>query len=736
MSKKIKPKKINSKSNIFERLYFAFVVCIPFVYSEQLIDPVLLPRQLYLALFQILVIGFIYINFKKKKINLNYSIFQSTLFKVFFGFVIINFISSFWSVSQSESIYVSSKIGLLFSLFYTTTLLIIQKKLRTSFILKGILISVLITIIIVSYQSLLILKTDLNFFKNVKSITGTFANKNLLSSTLFLSIPFIYITAKLGKFWKIISISTLFFLLIVIWILQSKAVVIATLISLIIFSLFVFLFSKKSTINIAFKIGIFIGFLSIITTLTLKNKDKFSRLTSSHTAYTRLDIWKSSLEMASENLIFGVGAGNWRINLPKFGLDHFESKKVRNGLTIYQRPHNDFIGVLCETGLLGLLFYITIFSIILYYLTILIKKSNGDNNDTFFILISTIIGYLLISFVDFPMERIGSQVILILIFSITKGKYINTIKSQIIKQRISLTFGILTLLVLLSFTVSISRIKSESIVKMIQLFHKQNNFLAIKRISNKSKNIFYKIDPTSTPIDWYVGVAYFNEGNIDKAKQCFENAYKEHPYNIHVINNLASSYVNLKNNDKAIELYSSALNISPRFNEARLNLSAVYFNSGEVEKALDIINLYDPQFENPKYATFFPAIQKGNIKLYKSKKGEERKRIMNKVFNLNQEIVAKPEFIDSYGWSITLKYKPSNFLVDIYYQHENGKWINYQKNRESKYKYLNIHGNKKYKNTYRNLPPGKYNIRIKFKNDYAESDYLTTSAVIPDYING
>ena len=46
-----------------------------------------------------------------------------------------------------------------------------------------------------------------------------------------------------------------------------------------------------------------------------------------------------------------------------------------------------------------------------------------------------------------------------------------------------------------------------------------------------------------------------------------------------------------------------------------------------------------------------------------------------------------------------------------------------------------IFGKEKYKNTSRNLRPGKYNIRISFSNDYAESDYLTISTVIPDYIN-
>ena len=101
----------------------------------------------------------------------------------------------------------------------------------------------------------------------------------------------------------------------------------------------------------------------------------------------------------------------------------------------------------------------------------------------------------------------------------------------------------------------------------------------------------------------------------------------------------------------------------------------------------------------------------------------------------NQKIKAFPEYIKNYGWAITINYKPSNFNITIEYQFENGEWINYQKNRNGKYNFVNIHGKKYFNGTNRNLAPGLYNIRIKYHNSFASSDDFVSSVLIPNYVN-
>ncbi len=103
--------------------------------------------------------------------------------------------------------------------------------------------------------------------------------------------------------------------------------------------------------------------------------------------------------------------------------------------------------------------------------------------------------------------------------------------------------------------------------------------------------------------------------------------------------------------------------------------------------------------------------------------------------HINQKIKAFPEFIENYGWAITINYKPSNFNVMIEYKYENGEWMTYQKNRSGKYNFVNIHGNKFHNGLERNLAPGHYNIRIKYHDNFISSDFFNSSILVPNYVN-
>jgi hypothetical protein len=49
------------EKTIFEKLYFYFFLILPFIYSDKLIDPVLVPRQIVLTLF-VFIVGVLIFN--------------------------------------------------------------------------------------------------------------------------------------------------------------------------------------------------------------------------------------------------------------------------------------------------------------------------------------------------------------------------------------------------------------------------------------------------------------------------------------------------------------------------------------------------------------------------------------------------------------------------------------------------------------------------------------------------
>jgi D-alanyl-lipoteichoic acid acyltransferase DltB (MBOAT superfamily) len=103
---------------------------------------------------------------------------------------------------------------------------------------------------------------------------------------------------------------------------------------------------------------------------------------------------------------------------------------------------------------------------------------------------------------------------------------------------------------------------------------------------------------------------------------------------------------------------------------------------------------------------------------------------------LNQKIEAKAKFIEDYGWAISLKYKSNpNYKVMVDYQYESNNWITYDYKRDGKYDYIDLHGHETFNETDRNLTPGDYNIRLKYYDSFTESNWITTSISIPNYVN-
>ncbi len=597
--------------NVFNSIYFCFFLLFPFVYSDKIIDPVLIPRQIFLTLFLLIVIIIICNWLYTKKLSSDLSFLKLLLPLLLFLFLLITIVSFYQSIAITESIYALSKLIIEILFFVVTTNLIIQDKLNINILIKSIILFCFISVGLAIYQMFSIGFSGGNFLENIQLITSSFANKNLLSSILFLTLPFVVCGIFLSKQWKIVSITLLSIIILLLVAIQTKAVLIALVVSVLIF--FGFIIGKR-IVQPTFKfIVLFTSVILIVSFFVFQNKKYLPHLTNSRSAYTRLNLWDNSLQMAKENFMLGVGAGNWQIQFPKYGLNKFEEVEIKNGLTTFQRPHNDFLWVFCETGIIGITAYILIFIIALYYLLKLLKNADKKEDKSFYALFfATIIGYMLIAFVDFPLERIEHQVLLFLIFSIVVARYYSSIyianTSKIAIGSFS-AFILFVIPILFSAIVSFKRYVGEEHLHKMYNYHHQANWNQMIREADKGSNIFYSLDPMSAPIKWYKGVAFFTLGNVAEAENNFNQAYILNPYNIHVINNLASCYESQGNHKKAEEFYLKALSISPEFEEARLNLSAVYFNMKEYEKAFEIIDKCNYNTNNPKYyQTYLPVI--------------------------------------------------------------------------------------------------------------------------------
>ena len=144
----------------------------------------------------------------------------------------------------------------------------------------------------------------------------------------------------------------------------------------------------------------------------------------------------------------------------------------------------------------------------------------------------------------------------------------------------------------------------------------------------------------SAPLEWYKGVAYYSEDNIAAATHSFEKAYRYHPYNIHIDNNLASCYEKKAEHKKAVVFYKKALYISPHFEETILNLSAVYYNMKDYKKAFETINQLDCDTLNTRYLSYLPAILKSYLtETLSNLTGNEKKNKLTELIGSDEEII-------------------------------------------------------------------------------------------------
>lgn len=80
----------------------------------------------------------------------------------------------------------------------------------------------------------------------------------------------------------------------------------------------------------------------------------------------RVSLWNSTFQMARDNPVLGVGAGNFKIAYPLYRSPK-ESEIIPKGVK-YSKAHNDFLQVWAEMGTLGLICFFAIFLTLLPFI--------------------------------------------------------------------------------------------------------------------------------------------------------------------------------------------------------------------------------------------------------------------------------------------------------------------------------------------------------------------------------
>lgn len=314
----------------------------------------------------------------------------------------------------------------IFSVFYTVLILMMILKRdrkyleQLAIVLTGLLF---IDCMTVFYNVGLFANSGIH---GIDEITSVYSNKNVLSSAIFVKIPFLLWLQLYGqKKRNFLYGVVLCFAFLSIFLLSSRAFYIGTGLLVIVFlSVNTLFYSRtKSRTFLANIIGtpvilalaIVLSFLVQTlfypdekTIYTVNVADRLGTIEQSESSIQhRLVTWKIATKIIAENPVLGIGTGNWKI--AEIEYEGPTKDDFKNYMT---HVHNDFLEMTVETGIPGGILYLLLFLLpVIYLLFSLMKRDETENQPYLFLSAFGMICLSVDAFFNFPLGRVEIQLL-------------------------------------------------------------------------------------------------------------------------------------------------------------------------------------------------------------------------------------------------------------------------------------------------------------------------------------
>ncbi|MCW3127823.1 MAG: hypothetical protein JWO03_3481 [Bacteroidetes bacterium] len=604
-------------------LHFCLLILfgfLPFVFSDSLLETETTFRFLISGVVLSVLFLFILIRVSAGSDVQAPAFRQNPFYKFLLLLLIVLAFSILRSFNRGEAIYDFLKVCTAVSYFFFFVFMLKNVENAVSLLLKYVNVAILLfTLIALSQIGLQLKHTNKIRFDFL--LSSSLGNKNFYTETMTLLLPLVLMAAMtLGKKWKILSILNVCIILITLVVLQTLSTWVAIIVFIVFIALMLFIFDRQSMQSSASRKkllvipGVLAALLIVIALLyqrdhfdliktrlgkistyaqsddVLKTEDQFH----TNSVAERMFLWKNAWHMFTDHPVTGVGSGNWKVYSPKYELPY--SKFATDNSIRYMRPHNDLLMILAETGVVGFIFFIGLFACacLLSYRLLRIPVT-GDRKTITLLALSGLVIYLTIACFSLPGDRFYTQVLLFLFFALLCSQY----ELAMPVQTTTTNLRIMTLICLLSITagISVSYIAAKRYASEIHLIYalqaqSKKNWQKMSYHAGMAKSYWFPMDYTGTPIPWYQGMAAFNSESPAVSKYYFEEALRSNPYDLHVLNDLATAVQREGDNPKAAKLYDEVLSMTPFFTSAYMNKVVMMYNQGDRDKAYEYLHKY------------------------------------------------------------------------------------------------------------------------------------------------
>ncbi len=578
----------------FSIFFWAFIALLPFVQLNTLVDNTLVPRQLFLAVFLLVVTGLWFLS-KKKLREWRFGFTEIS----FLSFILFQGVAYFFAVNQAEAAATLSRYMGYGAYFLLLTALFREERLSFGQVAKAFVVFGAIAASLTGIELLKALGSG-KFWEDVYSIKSSFGHKNILSCILMLCLPFqLIVYQQKEKIWSGVALVVFFVCLAEIFMLRTRGVWLATIISSISAFLVYYIWLKPKEITSAFPVKLFL--LGLVLSLgvggaLLMNKGVGAQVGDLSNISRRAVFWENSLAMIQDHWLYGVGPGNWKIFFPKYGLEKLDLT-VQEGVTNIQRPHNDYLWVWSEGGSLSLLAYLSFFLGGLVLAVRFIKKASPDQGLWMLFVFSGIVGYMIFSFGDFPLERSIPVIMLLSLMAMVQSQATGS------WLRLKGNGGLLLAFLMTgsALLVGYYRMEGEKGATEVLQANAERNPARLLDASLNAVNPFFNMDNFANPIPYFSGTAYAAQKKFKLAETELQEALEMHPYHVLSLSTLGNTYKYMQQAEVALGYYQKALAIAPLNPRTRVGAAELYQMKGQYFEAIGMLNLIRPTYEDPRY---------------------------------------------------------------------------------------------------------------------------------------
>jgi putative inorganic carbon (hco3(-)) transporter len=566
----------------------------------------------FMSLFNILT--FLYL-FNRKEIKRDTGT-QLFFFRSWTGFLyslfmIISLLSFVKSINMGESLITFAKFFTIFMAAYIVSIVVRTDRKAIYHLCVAMVLLLIIDSIVVFFNVLAYVNGSIPSISAIKSI---YSNKNILTSAIFIKIPFaLWLISYGDKRMKNLSLAGVFLAVTAIFFLSTRAFYIGIILIFILYLAFMIIRWKREKskagvrLMLLFAASIILGLLvyssvQVLVFSKLKQEDYNSGIANRLSSVSkeigresggRIVPWKMTGKLIKENPVLGVGLGNWKISVLKY-----ESLIPEEGFVFYHETHDDFLQVTSETGIIGGLIYLAVFILTaIGFLRAFFKKQAEEESYKYLLIPAFgIFSYSIDASFNFPFDRpeIVAFFALFVGFGIglTRGPVLfkkadaESTKGSPLRNSVS-TRIIAFSLVILSLAGTwflYMNFKSQQIQKKVagDLLSKQFT-LSYAMLADEFPAI-----PSVNSVDEPVAVLkaryLINEGKYADAITLLKND-RSSPYYAKVDYFIAMAYDSLGQQDSALVHYTRSYQIKPHNFVNIQGLSLIYMSKGDTLKA-------------------------------------------------------------------------------------------------------------------------------------------------------